>query len=402
MTEAELRRRVETAETDAVEFTSTTRDRDKFCETVCAFANDLANRGKPGLLVIGVDNDGMPCGIKLDDAFMAGLGAIRSDGNILPLPSISIQKVETSAGDVAVVEVQPSQQPPVRYRGRVYVRIGPRRGIATEQEERALSERRVSRSLTFDAQTCHEAALSDLNLGLFLNDYRVVALAPEIIEENHRDVKEQLASLRFFDLQADRPTHAGVLLFAKDPTYFLPGAYVQFLRVNGSSLADEVVNERLMKGDLISLLRNLDAIIDAHRLQYPIPLTTLRERIVESFPAVAVRELTLNAIMHRDYQSTAPLRVTWYNDRIEIQSPGGLYAEASPENFPRQTSYRNPVVAEALRNLGYVNRYGRGVIRSQEALRENGSPPAEFEFDRGFFLAVLRKHPDSPTLSGRA
>ncbi len=99
----------------------------------------------------------------------------------------------------------------------------------------------------------------------------------------------------------------------------------------------------------------------------------------------------MNAVMHRDYASTAPLRITWLDDRLEIQSPGGLYGEASPANFPRQTSYRNPVIAEALKNLGYVNRYGRGVIRAQEALQNNGSPPAEFHFDTGYVLAVIRR-----------
>ena len=101
----------------------------------------------------------------------------------------------------------------------------------------------------------------------------------------------------------------------------------------------------------------------------------------------------MNAVMHRDYSSTAPLRITWLADRLEIQSPGGLFGEASPENFPRQTSYRNPVVAEALKGLGYVNRYGRGVIRAQDALAANGSRPAEFEFDAGYVLATIRTRP---------
>jgi ATP-dependent DNA helicase RecG len=98
----------------------------------------------------------------------------------------------------------------------------------------------------------------------------------------------------------------------------------------------------------------------------------------------------MNAVMHRDYASTAPLRITWFEDRLEIQSPGGLYGEASVTNFPRQTSYRNPVIAEAMKTLGYVNRYGRGVLRAQDALTRNGSPPAEFTFDPGFVLSTIR------------
>ena len=60
-------------------------------------------------------------------------------------------------------------------------------------------------------------------------------------------------------------------------------------------------------------------------------------------------------------------------------------------NFPQQTSYRNPVVAEALKALGYVNRYGRGVLRAQDALAKNGSQPAKFQFDAGFVLATIRR-----------
>ena len=99
----------------------------------------------------------------------------------------------------------------------------------------------------------------------------------------------------------------------------------------------------------------------------------------------------MNAVLHRSYESTAPIRVYWFSDRVEIQSPGGLYGEASPQNFPRQNSYRNPVLAEAMKTLGFVNRFGRGVIRAQSALAKNGNPPPEFQFDPGYVCAILRK-----------
>ena len=140
---------------------------------------------------------------------------------------------------------------------------------------------------------------------------------------------------------------------------------------------------------MLTVLRELDALVDANIQQYPVTESALRERNVESFPRVAVREFLMNAVMHRDYSSTAPLRMLLLDDRFEIQSPGGLYGEASPENFPTQTSYRNPVLAEALKALGYVNRYGRGVLRAQDALKKNGSRPAEFRFDAGYVLATI-------------
>jgi ATP-dependent DNA helicase RecG len=390
MTEQQLRELLVRHEADHIEFTIATRDTDKFSEAVCAFANDLPNHGTPGYLVIGVDDKGHFAGLTIGDELLRNLGGLRDDGNIQPLPAISVEKIVTGEGDVAVVAVQPAMLPPVRYKGRICIRIGPRRGYASEQEERTLIERRVSHVRTFDAQPCLGSNLQELEESLFVIDYRKQAIAPEIIAEKNRTLKEQLASLRFFDLGLGCATNAGILLFGLDVRKWLPGAYIQFLRVLGDSLAAPVVNDRELDADLITVLRDLDALVDAQIERFPVTESLLRERNVESYPRVAVRELLMNAVMHRDYASTAPLRITWFEDRLEIQSPGGLYGEASVTNFPRQTSYRNPVIAEAMKTLGYVNRYGRGVLRAQDALATNGSPPAEFTFDPGFVLATIR------------
>lgn len=391
MTEQELSDLIAHHEADRVELTISTKDTDKFSEAVCAFANDLPNHGRPGYLVVGVDDKGRFAGLTVTDELLRNLGGLRDDGNIQPLPTLTVEKYVTAKGEVAIVTVYPSSLPPVRYKGRVCIRTGPRRGYATEHEERMLIERRVAQARTFDAQPCLDSRLDDLAQSLFLIEYRQQAVAPEVIEENRRPVEQQLASLRFFDLKRGCPTHAGLLLFGLDVRRWLPGAYIQFLRLAGESLAAPVTNDRVLYGDMLTVLRELDALVDAQLVQRPVEKSTLREGLEGPYPRVAVRELLMNAVMHRDYASTAPLRITWLEDRVEIQSPGGLYGEASPENFPRQTSYRNPVIAEALKALGYVNRYGRGVIRAQEALSANGNPPAEFEFDSGYVLAVVRR-----------
>ena len=92
--------------------------------------------------------------------------------------------------------------------------------------------------------------------------------------------------------------------------------------------------------------------------------------------------------MHRAYSAASFIRVLKFDDRIEIQSPGALYGEATPTNFPMQTSYRNPAIAEAMKVLGYVNRYGRGVLRARAAL--DGNPPPEFIFGDTFFGVTIR------------
>lgn len=92
--------------------------------------------------------------------------------------------------------------------------------------------------------------------------------------------------------------------------------------------------------------------------------------------------------MHRNYESNAPVKFYEFSDRIEISNPGGLYGSARPENFPHQNDYRNPIVAEALKIMGYVNKFNRGITTAQAELSVNGNPPAVFIYDLPLHFSV--------------
>jgi ATP-dependent DNA helicase RecG len=216
---------------------------------------------------------------------------------------------------------------------------------------------------------------------------------PEVIAENARTIEVQLASLRFFDLCHNCPTHAGILLFGKNILYFESFAFVLFVRYAGTDTGSEVLLDRQFDGDMLSILRDLDRFAKEVPVARPLADSTLHEMTVYDYPPPALRELLMNAVLHRAYDQPSYIRVIQFSDRIEIQSPGPLYGLATPINFPRQTSYRNPVIAEAMKILGFVNRFGRGVERAQSALANNGSPPAEFEFGDTFFGVILRARP---------
>jgi ATP-dependent DNA helicase RecG len=389
LTTEELERLMNDLESDRVERTVSTDNTDKFSQAVCAFANDLPNHRQRGYLLIGVTDKGQVAGIEVSDRLLQNLAGLRSEGNIQPLPAIAVEKFALPGGDVAVVEVQPSDLPPVRYKGRVWVRVGPRKARASEQEERILSERRAGRILSADAMPLPDAKLSDLSLALFAA-YRQTAIPLEVIESNNRTIEEQLASLRFFDLDRNCPTVAGILMFGKNPRYYLPGAYVQYLKLKGSSLVELPEDQAEIFGDLPSLLRELDlrTRVNIHTTLEPVSL--LREKTVSDYPEAAVRELILNAVLHRDYLSNTPVRFYWYSDRIEMQNPGGLFGEVTLKSLTGRTSYRNPVIAEAMKTLGYINRYGRGIQRSIDTLSANGNPPPVFDADERAFRAVIR------------
>ena len=368
-------------ENERVERTISTNDTDKFAKAICAYANDLPNKKLPGYLMIGAYDDGTLSGLEVTDRLLRNLAGLRADGNIQPKPALMVEKVSLPEGDIAVVEVLPSKITPVNYKGTVYVRIGARKSEANEEEIRILREKSEVKSPTYDTTPCLHSTIDDLDLDLFKKEYLPKFVDAHIIEGDKRDIKQQLASLKLFDMVQDCPTVAGILLIGKDPKYILFGAYIQYVEFAGKSITSRVINERQFSGNLITLLKEIDYFIKyTIQKQRPVFVTVLREEMKINYPYEAIRELAMNLIMHRNYQTNAPAKFYEYSNRIELDNPGGLYGKVQPENFPNTNDYRNPVIAEAMKVLGYVNRFNRGVNMVQEILEDNKNGQAIFDF----------------------
>ena len=381
ITKEHLQKILSDTESYHIEKTVATDNMDKFSQAICAFSNDVADSKKKGYLIIGVRDNGELAGLQVDDKLLLQISNIRTDGNILPQPVMTVEKFSFTQGDVLVVEVTPSQVPPVRYRGRIWVRVGPRKSIATEAEEKLLTERRLSNIRTFDAMPCLGTTLEDLDITLFKKEYLSKAVAEDILQEDKRTIEEQMASLGLYDLRYQCPTNAAIVLFGNNPERFLHGAYIQYVRFKGLDRAGDIINEHKFSGNLCKVLPRIDVFVETSIAQKrPIPISVLREKTVSKYPYWATRELLMNAIMHRDYESNAPVAFYEYDDRIEIQNAGGLYGKVSANNFPNVSDYRNPFIAEAMKVLGYVNRFSRGVYRVQKELEENGNGKASFDF----------------------
>lgn len=389
LTEAELRALLLDLESDRVERTISFAKESKFGEAICAFANDFPNHGQPGYLIIGADDKGKVVGVRVTDELLKTLGGFRSNGNILFPPAMKVGKFVLPEGELAVVEVFPSDMPPVRFDGRIWIRVGPRKAIATEQEERILNERRAAHFRTYDQTPVQGTSLDDLSLRLF-EEYRSQAVAPDVIEANHRTTEQALAALRFFDLKRGLVNVAGLLLFGTNARYHLLGAYVQFLKFPGTSMGEIPSDQVELSGDLASIIRLLHEKIRAYNRVGMEPGEGLRDRLLPDYPEWAVRELLHNALIHRDYTSANPVRIYWFDDRIEITNPGGLYGGMKAEEMRTGGgAYRNPVIAEAFKVLGFVNRFGHGVTRAEELLRQSGNPAPEFKLTDSYFQVVI-------------
>lgn len=395
LSEDELRALLRDLESDRVERKESAADRDKLSQTICAFANDLPGHGLPGVLFVGVADNGRVIGNSVSDEQLRVLADLRDQGSILPPPTMVVRKITVDGGEIAVVEVQPSMTPPVRYKGRVYIRVGPRRAIATADDERRLGERRRSLDLPFDSRPMTGATLADLDLYAFTTQLLPALLPAEVLAENERSESQRLAALRLTS-QDGVPTAAGLLATGKDLPGFLPGAYIQFLRLGGAGLDASIRDQKKLSGTLLQVLRQLDELLELN-ITTRVDLTSGRhEEREDSYPLVALQQVTRNAVMHRSYEHTnAPVRVTWFVDRVEVVSPGGPYGVVSSANFgqPGVTDYRNPTIADIMRGLGYVQRFGVGLPSTRSALERNGNPPPEFAVTDTHVAVTIRSRP---------
>jgi ATP-dependent DNA helicase RecG len=366
-------------------------------QAICAFANDLPNHQKPGVLFVGVDDNGTPKNIAVTDQLLLTLADLKSSGNILPPPTMTVEKRVLNGAEIAVVMVWPADAPPVRFKGRIWIRTGPRRGIASTQDERILNEKRRYRDLHFEAHPVSPCTLADLNRAIFENDYLPNAVASDVLAANARSYEQRLASCGMIASVDDPiPTVLGLLCIGTSPRTWISGSYIQFLRIRGTKLSDPVSDELEISGTISDILRRLDEKLSAH-LTIGVDFTSQDKEVRSSpYPLVAIQQLARNAVMHRTYEGTnAPVRVYWFDDRIEISNPGGPYGSITVQNFgqPGRADYRNPQLASAFKVLGYAQRFGAGILIAREALEKNGNPPLEFQIEQNFIAAIIRKVP---------
>ena len=359
---------------------------DRIRQAICAFANDLPDRRLPGVVFVGQNDDGTCAGIDVGDELLRTLGGLRSDGQILPFPVMSVTRKEIDGCMVAVIEVAPSTQPPVRVDGRTWIRVGPRRGTASPEEERRLAEKQVWQNLTFDARPCMDASLEDLDLVRFETEYVPSATSPEIRRQNGRSTEDKLRALRLLSRDG-KPVNAAILLLGKDPRSYFPGAYIQFLRVDGPNLTDPIIDQKEIGGTVPDQVRQIEELMRLNLRSAAVIGGPQRQERAD-YPLEALEQLTRNSLLHRSYDgSTMPTKVYWYSNRIEIINPGGLFGEVTPETiWQNATAYRNPLLAEGLKNLGVVERFGFGLIQTCRALEENGNPLLGSQFEPNFVL----------------
>ena len=132
-TDDELAAHLRDLESQWVERKRSAADRSGIRRNICAFANDLAGGARVGVIFVGLEDDGRCAGLDIDDQLLGKLAQMRRDGNILPIPSMQVERKVLEQCPLAVIQVEPAANPPVRYQAQqlrsLRLAVGDQRGL---------------------------------------------------------------------------------------------------------------------------------------------------------------------------------------------------------------------------------------------------------------------------------
>lgn len=351
--------------------------RDEHLKWICGFAN--ANGGK---LYIGIDDKGKVTGIDnhhkllvdLPNKFRDILG-VYAEVNLLE-----------EKGKHYLEIIVPRYDVPISVRGMYYVRAG---STLQELKGPALNEFILKRTgKTWDDIPEQRASIYDIDessIKQFLKDARTVK---RINVEDDIGISDLLEKLRL--LEDGHLKRAAVVLFGKDPGKFYPNMAVKIGKF-GETDADLKFHE-VIEGNLIQLKDGLGEMLNAKFFIHPIDFMGMQRVEQDEYPVAAVREMILNALVHRNYMG-APTQIRLYDNNFSVWNDGKLPEGISEEDLKKvhRSKPRNPLLADVCFKAGYIDSWGRGTIKIIEACRGFGLPEPVLKEEQGGFLSKIFK-----------
>ena len=410
MRPAELRKLVEEiqqrqSELDDVEVKAAKGGTPKrICESLSAFAN----RPGGGVVVFGLDErrDFQVVGVGDFQRLQEEVTSVASDQMIPALrPQFTVDEIDGET--VAAMEINevPAVQKPCFYKNvglpkGAYIRVGNTNRPMTEYEIFGYqSGREQPRN---DEEVAVEASLDDLNqeaLNHYLNQIRKARPRAEFLQGTNEDILLRLHVARP-DGSILRPTLAGLLMFGKYPQEFFPQLMIAFVQYFGTTESEKTpqgarfVDNRTFEGAIPEMVEQAETYVLAAMRKSTL-IEGLFRRDIPEYPQEVVREAVCNAVAHRDYSSYVKrsyIQIRMFADRLEIQSPGGLFGNVTVENIEEEHSTRNARLMRMMEDMHLVENRGSGIKAMLHAMRDANLEPPRFDDRRSSFKVVFMNH----------
>ena len=354
---------------------------DDYLKWICGFANAVG-----GTIYIGKDDDGVVTHLENHKALMESLpNKIRENLGII----CDVNLHDEAGKKYIEIRVNPYSVP-VSLRGRYYYRSG---SSKMEMTGNTLNEFLLKKAgKTWDDVIEEGAGLDDIDdnsIKTFVKDALKSGRMPNDIGE--LSTVELLEKIRLLD--HGKLKRAAIILFGKDPNRFYPNIKVKIGRfgVNDADLRFQEVEE----GNIIELLKTVPNQLNYKFFTKPIDFEGLLRIEKDEYPVAAVREMLLNALVHRSYMGSM-IQMRVYDDKLNIWNEGLLPEGMDFESLKHHhiSRPRNQLIADVCFKAGYIDSWGRGTLKIYEACKEMGLPEPEIISMDGGILVTVYKDPN--------
>ena len=353
--------------------------RDEYLKWICGLAN-----AKGGKLIIGQNDKGEFIGIDKYKKLMDDIpNKIQNQLGII----CDVDLKEDKGKKYIEIDVKPYDVP-ISYQGKYHYRSG-----STKQELKgnALTEFLLKKAgKTWDDVIEPRASLNDIDISAieaFKKGATSSKRLPFIEEENN--IEQILDNLLL--LEDGQLKRSAVLLFGKNPCRFYINAYVKIGRFGKTD--DDLRFQEVVEGNAYQLADKTLDILDKKFLVSPITYQGLQRVENWEYPYEAIREVILNAIVHRDYMG-APIQISVYDDKLMVWNEGSLPDDLTFEDLKKKHSSRphNPVLAGTFFKGGLIEAWGRGTIKIINECKKAGLPEPIIESASGGISITIQKN----------
>ncbi len=366
---ATLQSLVARGESETLELKKSTAQLNRTGETLCAFLN-----GEGGQVLIGVGSDGRIVGQQVADTTLRDIAAML--GRFEPPARIEMSRVDVGDGrQVIVLEAAPARQyAPFVFEGRPYKRVGSTTTVMSQDEyARLLLDRNHTRH-RWENQPATSVRLEDLDREEILRTRQTAIEQRRLSAGTSMDVGDILDRL---GLRIDgQITQAAQMLYGTKFLPHYPQALLKLGRFRGTKITGDILDNKQEHMHAFAMVREAIAWLDRTLpLSARFPKGSILREDRLPVPAEALREIIINAVIHRDVSDPSSyVAIAVFDDRIEVHSIGGFPTGIRAEMLSQEhrSIPRNPLIAGAFHRTGAIEVWGRGTNRVIEACRAYG------------------------------
>lgn len=345
-----------------------------FLKTLCAFANMSG-----GILLVGIDDDAEIIGVDHANLLLETLP--NQISNNLGITA-SVQIIKHSNRDIVQVEIQKSYAP-ISYHGKFYLRSG---SVTRELNTQELNHFLLKNyGKTWDEIPMDNFTIQDIDEKT-IDKFKDLASDRVLGIQNENNTELILRKLNLFD--GDKLKRAAVLLFAKDPQKF----FIQSHAKIGKFLSEvDMISTDYIEGNLIEQLDIILQVLRTKYLKNKVVFEGIHRKEILEYPEGALKEIIINALIHRDYANTSNLQIKVYDQKISFTNGALLPYEITIDKLkqPHASIPKNPLIASVFYKAGLIENWGRGTISILNSCEKHGIPEPEFKFDMNVFWVVL-------------